>query len=382
MPSRTIYYEAMWTSQKLESCSIWARREYPWLYGLADVNGSFETTNPRSLWMQVAPIRPDLTYELLCKVLREYHAHGLLFTWDVRGKAFAHWTGSDKPGRLPRLSQRKRFRWLAPAVPKKALQLYINRFANKRIQGDVDTRSKRVPNHAPDRGSNSKGNSNSNSKGNSNSKRSARRKKRRASSTPATQAADGTVVPMPQAFKGKRLLVSKLNDQLLNETFGHALTMQQIYKQADLWLVHTKKRRPNVLKFLSNWCKKELGGNVMATKEASVGRYAGTVEPRQPAQSEILKPTAAPAVLNQGRLLWEDIQKLLLAKINRHTYDTWFAPTRVWDWDEEEKILVVQAPNKMILHWLVGEGREKLRGFLRGMLVVFVGPDGKTQETK
>ncbi len=49
MPSRMVHYEAIWNSGKLAKCSIEARREYTWIYGLADCNGSFEITDLRSL---------------------------------------------------------------------------------------------------------------------------------------------------------------------------------------------------------------------------------------------------------------------------------------------------------------------------------------------
>jgi hypothetical protein len=181
---------------------------------------------------------------------------------------------------------------------------------------------------------------------------------------------------------GKKLNVTKSTHKLLNETFGHALNLEQVYKEADLWLVRTGKGRPSVLKFLGNWCKKELTGNVMATKEASMGRYAGTVSARQPQPEPITKPIASDDVLRTGNALWDTLLNQLALKMNKHTYQTWFAPTRVWDWDEKETILVVQAPSKMILHWLVQEGRLHLDKFLRGLVVVFVGPDGKTQEAK
>src|SRR5574337_1114273 len=57
MPKRVIDFEAMWASDKLAACAVWARREYAWLYGLADCSGSFELSNLRVVWGKVRPTR-------------------------------------------------------------------------------------------------------------------------------------------------------------------------------------------------------------------------------------------------------------------------------------------------------------------------------------
>jgi hypothetical protein len=125
VPPHLIQFEAMWASQKIAQCAAWAQPEYAWLYGLGDVNGSFEMTNVLVLWGKVAPIRKDLTVERLRQILDEFHDKGLLFIWEVDGRSYGHWTGSNRPGRLLPFSQRRRYRAAAPQVPKRALKSYL-----------------------------------------------------------------------------------------------------------------------------------------------------------------------------------------------------------------------------------------------------------------
>src|SRR5579863_1850444 len=132
MPKRVIDFDAMWGSDKLASCAEWAQAEYAWLYGLADASGCFELTNLRVIWGRVAAIRHNLTIERLEQVFGEFQDKGLLFVWEHDGKRYAHWTGSDVPGRLPAPSWRMRLEKFAPPVPKQQLAEYMARFARGR----------------------------------------------------------------------------------------------------------------------------------------------------------------------------------------------------------------------------------------------------------
>jgi hypothetical protein len=132
MPKRVIDFDAMWGSDKLASCAAWAQAEYAWLYGLADASGCFELTNLRVIWGRVAAIRGNLTIERLEQVFAEFQGKGLLFVWEHEGKRYAHWTGSDVPGRLPPPSWRMRLEKFAPPVPKRQLAEYMARFARGR----------------------------------------------------------------------------------------------------------------------------------------------------------------------------------------------------------------------------------------------------------
>jgi hypothetical protein len=132
MPKRVIDFDAMWGSDKLASCAAWAQAEYAWLYGLADASGCFEVTNLRVIWGRVAAIRGNFTIERLEQVFAEFQDKGLLFVWEHEGKKYAHWTGSDVPGRLPPPSWRMRLEKFAPPVPRQQLAAYMSRFARGR----------------------------------------------------------------------------------------------------------------------------------------------------------------------------------------------------------------------------------------------------------
>jgi len=132
MPKRVIDFDAMWGSDKLAACAAWAQAEYAWLYGLADASGCFEVTNLRVIWGRVAAIRGNLTIERLEQVFAEFQDKGLLFVWEHEGKRYAHWTGSDVPGRLPPPSWRMRLERFAPPVPKQQFAEYMAKFARGR----------------------------------------------------------------------------------------------------------------------------------------------------------------------------------------------------------------------------------------------------------
>jgi len=132
VPKRVIDFDAMWGSDKLAACAAWAQAEYAWLYGLADASGCFELTNLRVIWGRVAAIRGNLTIERLEQVFAEFQDKGLLFVWEHEGKRYAHWTGSDVPGRLPPPSWRMRLERFAPPVPKQQLAEYMAKFARGR----------------------------------------------------------------------------------------------------------------------------------------------------------------------------------------------------------------------------------------------------------
>src|SRR5258708_37346855 len=132
MPKRVLDFDAMWGSGKLAACAAWAQAEYAWMYGLADASGCFELTNLRVIWGRVAAIRGNFTIERLEQVFAEFQDKGLLFGWEHEGKRYAHWTGSDVPGRLPPPSWRMRLERFTPPVPKRQLAEYMARFARGR----------------------------------------------------------------------------------------------------------------------------------------------------------------------------------------------------------------------------------------------------------
>jgi hypothetical protein len=134
MPKRVIDFDALWASDKIAACAEWAQAEYAWIYGLADANGSFELTNLRVAHAKVAAIRKNLSLERFSQIIDEFRDKGLLFVWNASGKRYGHWTGSDRPGRLPRESRRTpRYGPIfAPPVPKGELAAYVAQYGSRR----------------------------------------------------------------------------------------------------------------------------------------------------------------------------------------------------------------------------------------------------------
>ena len=103
------------------------RAEYVWLLGIAGPNGSFEWCE-RRLWAAAyAPVR-DKTVEDLSRYLQAFLDAGLLLKWVQDGKMWGYFVGSEKPGRLPRESWKKRFaknRKPEPAPPQSLLDTAV-----------------------------------------------------------------------------------------------------------------------------------------------------------------------------------------------------------------------------------------------------------------
>ena len=130
MPPRMIDGEALWASEKLHRCNTTIPATiavyYPWFYPLADAYGSFEITSLRVIHGKIAANLEFLTLDHTKAILDEFQREGLLFVWEHQGKRFAHWTNSDRPGRLPKPSERHRYRRLAPEVPATELARYMS----------------------------------------------------------------------------------------------------------------------------------------------------------------------------------------------------------------------------------------------------------------
>ena len=146
MPKRVLDFEGLWASDKIAACAEWAQAEYAWCYGLADANGSFELTNLRVLFGKIGAIRKNLSLERLEQCIDEWHDKGLLFIWSLDGKRYGHWTGREKPGRLPRESRRtpRYGPTFAPSVPKNELQAYATHCASRCDTETVALRHDRV----------------------------------------------------------------------------------------------------------------------------------------------------------------------------------------------------------------------------------------------
>lgn len=128
MPTRMISGEGMWSSTKIASCvteiPATSGVYYPWLYPLADANGVLELTSLRVIFAQIAMQLPFFTLEHLTAIINDFHKAGLLFIWKDRGKTYGFWTNSDKPGRLPKPSDRDRYKNIDVRIPKAEADKY------------------------------------------------------------------------------------------------------------------------------------------------------------------------------------------------------------------------------------------------------------------
>jgi hypothetical protein len=124
----------MWGSGKIALLPPQIRAEFAWLLALADPWGSFEF-DPRGIWTRCYVFaRPEISAEDVDRCLRAFHRGGLLFLWRQDGRVYAHWVAIDKPGRLPRPSERRDGQRLAPPVPIAELAAYIASYGQARQQ--------------------------------------------------------------------------------------------------------------------------------------------------------------------------------------------------------------------------------------------------------
>jgi len=273
MPKRVIDFDALWASDKIAACAEWAQTEYAWIYGLADANGSFELTNLRVPWSKVAAVRKNLTIERFEQVIDEFADKGLLFVWAVDGKRYGHWTGSDKPGRLPRESRRTpRYGPIfAPAVPKKALANYA---ADKMSRSDA--KSVAPPSNSTDNSEEKSVYCDSTpvdglglvlGEGIGVGEKKAHQKTGALVAQATTRPSLRTI----PAFVGLHFTVSEKQDHLLAAAFPWA-DLQAEYRKADSWLEANSQtgRRKNTSSFIHNWfsrIKKPSTGGTHAARE-------------------------------------------------------------------------------------------------------------------
>ncbi len=121
---RVVDYDRLYDSRKLESLPDELRTEYSWLLGIAGPNGSFDWSVRRIWAAAYTPIRASKTVEDVGRYLDAFLEAGLLLRWEQDGKTWGYFVGSDKPGRLPRDSWKKRFakaRQLEPEPPAELL---------------------------------------------------------------------------------------------------------------------------------------------------------------------------------------------------------------------------------------------------------------------
>jgi hypothetical protein len=254
MPKRVLDFDALWASDKIAACAEWAQAEYAWIYGLADANGSFELTNLRVPWSKVAAIRRSLSLERFEQIIEEFHDKGLLFIWAASGKRYGHWTGSDKPGRLPRESRRTpRYGPIfAPTVPQKDLATYATECAS-RCDGKGVTPSNSDVNLAGTRSYCDSNPVDGLGLGLGLGVGVGEKKAHRKNGAPAAQAAPRPSPSSVPAFVGSHFSVTEKQDGLLATAFPW-VDRQVEYCKADSWLEANPNRRPRKSShFLHNW---------------------------------------------------------------------------------------------------------------------------------
>jgi hypothetical protein len=246
LPKRVLDGEAIWGSTKLSECPEWAIPFYAWIYPLADANGSFELTNLRVIWCKVAAILPNFTLVTLTEVLRTFEDRGLLFVWSENGKRYGHWTGSEKPGRLPQPARRtvRYGPMLAPPIPREQLQEYQLR--------QQECRTATAQASLCDSGRVAGGDSFGVAGFGVGVGLGVGEGKEGASDGDAPQAQAETP-PSPFVFPGLHLKVSSRQDKLLAEAFPWVDRPAE-YRKAESWLDANPKKRPRKTNpFLHNW---------------------------------------------------------------------------------------------------------------------------------
>ena len=143
---RVVDYPRLYDSAKLAALpSDDLRAEYVWLLGMAGPNGSFEWSE-RRLWAAAYASVRDKTTADLGRYLQAFLDAGLLVKWEQDGKTWGYFTGSEKPGRLPRDSWKKRFAksgGMAPAPPATILDRVAQHGCNSHATSVSDVRQVR-----------------------------------------------------------------------------------------------------------------------------------------------------------------------------------------------------------------------------------------------
>lgn len=106
MPKRMIS-DALWKSKKLRNIHPpELRPEYAWILPVANDHGVFEY-DAEKLWADAyAVARPGWTVAQVEALLEELIRAGLLLKYEAEGKSWCYFVGSDKPGHLPKPSER------------------------------------------------------------------------------------------------------------------------------------------------------------------------------------------------------------------------------------------------------------------------------------
>jgi len=141
MNKRILDGGALWKSDKIARIQPeWMRAEYANWIPLALANGSFEA-DTRRIWATVYSYnRPDISFEDVEEIEREFCRAGLLFLFfdEGSGKLWGYFTGIDKQGRLPAKSRLdKKHEPIGPTPPTDALRAYVELTRSKALEKSV-----------------------------------------------------------------------------------------------------------------------------------------------------------------------------------------------------------------------------------------------------
>jgi len=141
MNKRILDGGALWKSDKIARIQPeWMRAEYANWIPLALANGSFEA-DTRRIWATVYSYnRPDISFEDVEEVEREFCRVGVLFLFfdQETGKLWGYFTGIEKQGRLPAKSRlEKRHEPIGPTPPADALRAYVEQTRSKALEKSV-----------------------------------------------------------------------------------------------------------------------------------------------------------------------------------------------------------------------------------------------------
>jgi hypothetical protein len=141
MNKRILDGVGVWKSDKIARIQPeWIRAEYANWIPLALANGSFEA-DTRKIWSTVYSYnRPDISFDIVEEIKREFCRVGLLFLWqdEGSGKIWGYFTGIEKPGRLPAKSRLDRkHEPIGPIPPADALRSYRELTRSKALDADM-----------------------------------------------------------------------------------------------------------------------------------------------------------------------------------------------------------------------------------------------------
>jgi len=106
--TRIVNGDKLWKSEKIRHLQPAHQAEYAWLLAFADPNGNFEYDPVIIHSNCYASNRPTISLAQLEAILEDFKKNGLLFTWEERGKIYAHFTGIEETLLPPKRRERYR----------------------------------------------------------------------------------------------------------------------------------------------------------------------------------------------------------------------------------------------------------------------------------